>query len=77
MITHTTGCLLDFAYFEKDYRLIVIDLRDQKALDEDPKAIKHIIFTGGADDEALTVFYILAKSKETTLEFAKETTKVL
>ena len=74
---YTTGCLLDFAYFEKDYRLIAADLRKQKALDADPKATQQIIFTGKADDEALTVLCILKKSKETMLEFAKGTTKVL
>ena len=29
---YTTGCLLDFAYFEKNYRLIAVDLSKQKAL---------------------------------------------
>ena len=44
---YTTGCLLDFAYFEKNYRLI--DLSKQKALDADSRAIQQIIFTGKAD----------------------------
>ena len=44
---YTTGCLLDFAYFEKNYRLIAADLSKQKALD--PKAIQQIIFTGKTD----------------------------
>ena len=43
---YTIGCLLDFAYFEKNYRLIVADLSKQKALDADPRAIQQIIFTG-------------------------------
>ena len=30
---YTTGCLFDFAYFEKNYRLIAADLSKQKALD--------------------------------------------
>ena len=63
--------------FKDDFRLIIADLSKQKALDADPKAIQQIIFTGQVDDEALTVFYILEKSKETILEFARETTKVL
>ena len=29
---YTTGCLLDFAYFKKPYRLIAADLSKQKAL---------------------------------------------
>ena len=43
---YTTGCLLDFAYFEKNYRLIAADLNKQKALHADPRAIQQIIFTG-------------------------------
>ena len=73
---YTTGCLLDFAYIEKNYRLIAIDLSKQKALDADPKAIQQIIFTGTTSG-ATTVFYILEQSKETILEFAKGITKVL
>ena len=37
--------LLDFAYFEKNYRLIEVDLSKQKALDAASKAIQQIIFT--------------------------------
>ena len=36
---YTTGCILDFAYFEKSYRLIAADLSKQKALDADSRAI--------------------------------------
>ena len=36
---YTTGCLLDFVYFEKSYRLIAVDLSKQKALDADSRAI--------------------------------------
>ena len=43
---YTTSCLLDFAYFEKNHRLIAADLSNQKALDPDSRAIKLIIFTG-------------------------------
>ena len=42
----TTGCLLDFACFEKNYRLIAPDLSKQKALDADSREIQQIIFTG-------------------------------
>ena len=41
-----TACFwLDFAYFEKKYRLIAADLSEQKALDADSRAIQQIIFT--------------------------------
>ena len=78
---YATGCLLDFAYFEKNYRLIAVDLSKQKALDADSKAIQQIIFTGKikatADDTRVIIYYILEQSKETILEFSKGTTKVL
>ena len=28
---YTTGCLLDFSYFEKNYRLIAVDLSKKKS----------------------------------------------
>ena len=55
----------------------LVDLSKQKALDADSKAIQQIIFTGQVHDDALTVLYILEKSKETILQFSKGTTKVL
>ena len=73
---YTTGCLLDFAYFRKKYRLIAADLSKQKALDADSKAIQQIIFTYKASAAAV-MYYIYEKSKETVLEFCKGTTKVL
>ena len=36
---YTAGCVLDYAYFKDNYRLIAVDLYKQKALDADPKAI--------------------------------------
>ena len=73
---YTTGCLLDFAYFEKNYKIIAADLSKQKALDADSKAIQEIIFTGHTDAQ-IRVYYILEQSKETILEYSKGTTKVL
>ena len=73
---YTTGCSLDFAYFEKNYRLIAVDLSKQKALDADSRAIQQIIFTDKTDNQ-IRVYYILEQSKETILKFSKGTTKVL
>ena len=36
---YTTGCLLDYTYFKKYYKMTAIDLSKQQALDADPKAI--------------------------------------
>ena len=43
---YTTGCLLDYAYFKDNYRLIVVDLSINKALDAVTRAIQQIIFEG-------------------------------
>ena len=78
---YTTGCLLDYSYFRKNYRLIAADLSKQKALDADSRAIQQIIFTGKIKatvaNTRIVIFYVLEKSKETILEFSKGTTKVL
>ena len=60
---YTTGCLLDFSYFEKNYKLIAADLSKQKALDTDSRAIQQIIFTGKTDIPNFRVYYILEQSK--------------
>ena len=41
---YTTGCLLDNSYFKDHYKMIVIDLSKQRALDADPRAIQEIKF---------------------------------
>ena len=78
---YTTGCLLDFAYFEKKYRLIAADLSKQKALDADPRAIQQIIFIGKIKSTVantrVIIYYILEKSKEAILQFSKGTINVL
>ena len=74
---YTTGCLLDIADFEKNYRLIAVDLSKQKALDADPKAIQQILFTGKAPNDTIKIYFVLEQSKETILEFVKGKAKVL
>ena len=62
---YTTDCLLDFAYFEKNYRLIAVDLSKQKALDPNSGAIQQIASTGKIKaklaNARVIIFYILEK----------------
>ena len=37
---YTTGCLLDYIYFNNYYKMIPIDLSKQQELDANPKAIE-------------------------------------
>ena len=77
---YTTGCLLNYAYFKNNYRLISVDLSKQKALDADPRAIQQIVFQGVVGGDAGTkirLYTILEQSKGAMLEFSKGTAKVL
>ena len=46
---YTTGCSLDYVYFENYYKMIAIDLSKQQALDVDPKTIQQIYFIENLD----------------------------
>ena len=70
---YTTGCLLDYDYFKKHYRLVAVDLPKQKELDADPRAIQQIEFQCNFDTNS-TIYFVL--EKETILEFYKGTVKV-
>ena len=65
---NTTGCLLDYPYFLNTYKMIAVDLRRQRALDADPRAIQQINFTANLDRAGNTrVYFILEEAKETRL----------
>ena len=69
---YTTGCLLDYAYFKNYYKMIVIDLSKQQALDADPRAIQQINFTANLDRAGNTrIYFILKEAKETVLDLER------
>ena len=75
---YTSGCLLNYPYFKKNYKLIAIDLNKQQKLDADPKAIQQINFTGNLNwAEVATKFFIVEETEEKVLDFSKGTAKVL
>ena len=74
---YTTGCLLDYPYFNKYYKLIAIDISKQQTLDADSKAIQQINFTGNRDRaEDSTIFFIIEEVNETVLDFSEGTVKL-
>ena len=73
---YTTGCLLDYQYLKNYYHLTAVDLSKQKELDADPRAIQQIEFYGILKNNS-QVCTVLEKTKETVLEFHKETPKFL
>ena len=75
---YTTGCLLDYTYFKKYYKMIAIDLSKQQALDADPKAIQQINFTANLNSAGNTrIYFILEEAKETVFEISQGTVKGL
>ena len=78
---YTTGCLLDFAYFENILQINCIWFKQTKALDAASRAIQQIIFTwkvkSTVANTRVIIYYILLQSKETILQFSKGTAKVL
>ena len=62
---YTTGCLLDYNYFIKHYKMIAINLSKQQPLDTDPKAIQQINFTGYlSGNNNRLIFVITEETKE-------------
>ena len=58
--------------------MIAVDLSRQQALDPDPRAIQQINFTANLYRAARTrIYFILEESKETKLNFAQGTVRVL
>ena len=69
---YTTGNLLDFAHFKKNYRLIAIDLSKQTKL-KNPQQISVIVKL--LRNTGKTMFFIIEKSEETTLNFSQNSVK--
>ena len=64
---YTTGNLLDFAYYEKHYKLIAIDLSKQTKL-KDPQQIN---FIGKLSrNTGATMFFIIERLEEKTFSFS-------
>ena len=80
MITPLVVCWV-LLILKKNYRRVAADIRKQKALVVDSRAIQQIIFTGKIKSTVantrVIIYYILEQSKETILQFSKGTTKVL
>ena len=73
---YTTGCLLDYTYFRKCYKMIAIYLSKQQPLDADPKAIQQINFTANLSRaENTRIYFILEEAKETIFEFLQGTVR--
>ena len=58
--------------------MIAINLNKQQALDDNPKAMQQINFTGNlAQDGDKTICFSIKEAKETILDFSEITVRVL
>ena len=71
---YTTGNLLDFAYFKKNYKLIAIDLSKQTKL-KDPQQINFI--EKRLKNTGAKMFFIIEKSEETTFKFSQNSVRII
>lgn len=65
---YTTGCLLGFTYFRESYKLSVLDLCKQQALDPDPKAKHQISFVGNLNGAANTIIFFIIEEPKNSCE---------
>ena len=75
---YTTGCLLDYNYLIKHYKMKTIGLRKPEAFDDDPKAMQQSNVTGnlsGTINRAM--FFIIEEAKEIIFDLSQGTVKVL
>ena len=77
---YSTGCLLDYDYYIKDFNIVGIDLSHQAVLDSDPKINQLTAFVYKLPSSNAAINYdpltVLEKEKQTVLKFIEGTVKV-
>ena len=77
---YSTGCLLVYDYYIKDFNIVGIDLSHQAVRDSDPKINQQIEFVYKLPSGNATINYdlltVLEKEKQTVLKFSEGTVKV-
>ena len=72
---YTTGNLLDFAYYIKNYKLNATDLSKQTKI-KDSQQINFITKIE-RQNNGVTMFFIIEWSEETTFEFSQNSVNIL
>ena len=67
--------MLDYDYFNKYYKIIVIDLNKQQALDGVQNSIHQFNFTANLEREA-TIAFIIEEAREKVSVFSQGTVKL-
>ena len=75
---YTTGCLLDYPYFNEYCKLIAIDLSKQQVVDADSETIQQINFNGNLlPREDTAMVFIIGEAKKTILDFLQGAIRLL
>ena len=72
---YTTGNLLDYGYFKDHYKLTAIDLSKQSEL-ENSDIRQQLNFIGRLEKSA-TMFFIIEKKEETTIDFSQNSATIV
>ena len=72
---YTTGNFLDFGYYKENYRLIAIDPGKHTKV-KDPQQINFIGKIDGQNN-GVTMYFIIEKTKETIFEFLQNSVNIL
>ena len=77
---YSTGCLLDYEYYLKDFNIVGIDLSHRAVLDSDPKINQQIEFVYKLPSGNAAINYdlltLLEKEKQTVLKSSEGTDRV-
>ena len=77
---YSTGCLLDYDYYIKDFNIVGIDLSHQAVLDSDPTINQQIEFVYKLPSGNAAIIYdlltVLEKEKQAVLKFSEGTVNV-
>ena len=72
---YSTGCLLDYDYYNKDFNIVGIDLSHQAVLVSDPKINQQIEFVYKLPSGNAAINYglltVLEKEKQTVVKFSE------
>ena len=72
-----TGCLVEYSYFKKYYKLIAKYFGKKQKLDAYPKATKQINFIGNLENDNGTISFFFSRNERNILIFSQGTVRVL
>ena len=69
--------MLDFTYFEENYKLIAIGLKNEQAPDTDTKAIQQINFAENLDRVKIKQYFSLLKKQKKLFQIFQKNNRIV